>query len=256
MLRLWPETIYVGLFPGQCWLQSKRIEAEPSLRLGQSTDPQTLLHALESMLDDPAYALRKGSRLAISVSDSVAAVISLPWQEALQSPEELHSYAQACFEKQGVKIDEKWVMRTEFRRHRSTGMAYALPQAWLTALTKLIDARGLQLTRVLPVSAAAYCAQPLKQNECRTLVLLQETQRISALVYAGKEFLGRDIEPVTTSIETSAVRLLLRLSVCYDDIRSVQVWSAELAGQIQPADYIFTCLGKVEVHNISRGAWS
>lgn len=256
MLRLWPETIYVGLFPGQCWLQDGRIQAEPSLPLAQSSDPLSLLRALETMLDDKASVLRKGSRLAISVSDSVAAATSLPWQEELLSPKELHAYAQACFEKQDVTIDEKWVMRAEFRQHRSTGLAYALPQAWLTALVELVGARGLQLSRVLPVSAAAYCAQTFTQKEGRTLVLLREARRIGALVYGENGFLGCDVEPITTSNEISGVRLLRRISACYDDIRSVHVWSAELTEQIQPADYILTCLEQVEVHNVCRGAWS
>jgi hypothetical protein len=256
VLRLWPDSISAGLFPGQCWLRSRRIKQEPSLNLGLSTDPQALLHALEVMLDDRAGVIRKGSRLTIVVSDSIGALVTLPWQKELRSPEELASYAKACFENQGIVMDESWVMRTEFRRYQAMGIAYALPQTWLMQLIELLKVRGLRLQRVIPISAAAYCAeqQPAKQNQ--RLVLLQESHRTTAFTYNKSGLVGIDIEPVVTSREVSGTRLLRRISARFNKITYVGLWSPELAEQRHAADYIQACLEKVTVQALDRGVWS
>lgn len=258
MSLLLPETIYVGLFPGQCWLHSRRIKEEPSMALGQSADPQALLNALETMLDDKVTALRKGSRVVISVSDSVSALVTLPWQEALRTPEELHAYAKACFENQGVVIDDSWVMRTEFRLHRSNGIAYALPLAWMSQLLALLKDRGLRLHRVLPIAAAAYCAEPGTSKTGQNLVLLQERHRISAFTYGTEGLLGFDVEPIVTGSEIAGTRLLRRMSAKGGDIAQVSIWSPELSelpGQALSDDFISTCLTDVKVQRLVRGAW-
>jgi hypothetical protein len=255
VLRLWPETLYVGLFPGQCWLQSRRIAAEPSLCLAQATDTQALLSALETMLDDKASLWRKGSRVVLSVSDSVGALLTMPWQEELRSPDELSSYATVCFENQGVVIDENWVMRTEFRQHCSTGIAYALPQAWLSQLRALLDVRGLRLQRVLPISAAAYCAESSAAKQGKRLILLQEAYRISAFIYEGQRLVAFDVEPIVTSKEVSGKRLLRRISARYGEIAQAGIWSPELPEQAPAADYISNCLTDVTVQTFTRSVW-
>lgn len=256
MLRLWPDSISVGLFPGQCWLHSRRIKQEPSRNLSLSTDPQALLQGLEAMLDDKAGVIRKGSRLTIVVSDSIAALVTLPWQEELRSPEELASYATACFENQGIEMNDSWVMRTEFRRYQATGIAYALPTAWLTQLLDLLKSRGLRLQRVIPISAAAYCAEQRPKTQNQRLVLLQENHRTSAFIYDQSGLLGVDIEPVVTSREVSGTRLLRRISARFHDITHVGLWSPELPEQALAADFIVACLDKVTVQGLDRGAWS
>ena len=256
MLRLWPDSISVGLFPGQCWLHSRRIKQEPSCNLGLSTDPQALLHALETMLDDKASVIRKGSRLTIVVSDSIAALVTLPWQEELRSTEELASYATACFENQGIVMDDSWVMRTEFRRYQAMGIAYALPKAWLTQLLELLKVRGLRLQGVIPISAAAYCAEQRPTTQHQRLVLLQENHRTSAFIYDQSGLVGMDVEPVVTSREVSGTRLLRRISARFNAITDVGLWSPELAEQTPKADFIVACLDKVTVQQLDRGAWS
>lgn len=258
MSLLLPETIYVGLFPGQCWLHSRRIKEEPSLALAQTADPQALLGALETMLDDKGAAVRKGSRVVISVSDSVSALVTLPWQEALRTPEELDAYAKACFENQGMVINDSWVMRTEFRRHRSNGIAYALPLAWLTQLLTTLKDRGLRLHRALPIAAAAYCAEPGTSKAGQRLVLLQERHRISALTYGTEGLLGFDVEPIVTGSEIAGTRLLRRMSAKGGDIAHVSIWSPELPElpeQAPSADFITTCLTDIKVQRLVRGAW-
>jgi hypothetical protein len=153
-------------------------------------------------------------------------------------------------------MDDSWVMRTEFRRYQAMGIAYALPTAWLTQLLDLLKERGLRLQRVIPISAAAYCAEQRPATQHQRLVLLQENHRTSAFIYDKSGLVGIDIEPVVTSSVVSGTRLLRRISARFHDITHVGLWSPELAEQTPAADFIVACLDEVTVQRLDRGAWS
>jgi hypothetical protein len=252
---LWPETIYIGLFPGHCWLQRNSMKTEYVYEPQLSSDPRSLLQTLAMMLDEHAHTLRKGSRISIIVSDSIGRISTLDWQEQLRSPEELSAYAQVCFENQGVEIESHWVMRTEFTRHKAMGIAYALPHDWLDELIEIISACGLRLARVLPISAAAYCKEYGTSKTAQNIVLIRERYRISALIYRGLGLVSYDVEPITKASEVSCLRLIRRLSSAHQEIDAISVWSVEGHDQSQFTDIIANCLPEATLHSYDLNVW-
>lgn len=256
MSPLWPETIYAGLFPGQCWLQRGR--KAPAQDTQSASDPMAWLQALDAMLAEQAKPIRRGSRLVLTVSDSIASIASLPWQEQLSRPAEVDSYAHICFEKRGVTIDEHAVMRAEFRHFGGMGLAYALPRAWLEALLALTETKGLRLVSVLPVSAAAYCHQRLTSKAGSTLLILQEAHRCSAIIVDKSGLLGYDVEPQTRSPQETQRRLLRRVGSGDAGIARVVFWSSDA---LQPGpqtlkERISDCLPDVEPVCLQRDVWN
>jgi hypothetical protein len=248
---LWPDKVVCGLFPGQCWL--KRAGVEVALAGGES--PDAMLAALGALLDGQAGKLRKGTKISLMVSDSLGALVALPWHDQLTSPDEVNGYAVACFEKQGIDIGDGWVMHAQFRAPGSMGLAYALPRVWLVSLVALLNARGLQLERVLPVSALAYWRVAKMVGDGQELVLLREAQRTSVLVYDRTGLLGLDVEPVTGNVEESGRRLLRRVAAYYPQMASVLDWSAATEEGMQPA-YIAACFPDVANVAVGRDDWS
>lgn len=260
MSLLWPETIYVGLFPGHCWLQHGRSGTVQPFPQSQSQpfDGTALLRALETMLDVQDNKLCKGARLNVTVSDSMALIAALPWQDALRRREELYVYAQAFFKKMGMVIDNDWILQPEFHQYRAMGLAYALPRAWLIELAKLVGESGLKLKTVLPVSAAAYCRQKQHRQEGQTLLLLQEVHRHSAMIYGRDGLLGYDVEPLTLSAKASGLRLLKRVCAAYDNITGVTHWSP-FPSELEPVpapDFIPDCIPNAKWHSLACGAWN
>jgi hypothetical protein len=245
----------IGLFPGQCWLRQSRAPGTPSLAMGEAMEEGAMLRALESLLTDAGTALAKNASVSLLVSDGLAAITSLPWQEELHTFDELQAYGQACFEQQGMAIDDSWLMHTEFRQHRASGMAYALPRAWLTDVLTLLAASGLRLRRVLPVSAGAY-ALPPSLPAGRSVVLMREARRTSALVYDGRAFAGIDVEPVTSSSEDSGKRLLRRIGASGGAIEAVWHWAPALPDQGKAPQFIGQCLPDAINHALERDVWN
>jgi hypothetical protein len=252
---LWPETIHIGLFPGDCWLHRRATTAQP-FQAPEFCEPQSLLQALEKMLDEQGASLRKGSRLALTVSDSLAAIATLPWQQELRRDDEIASYARICFEKLGMELEDDCVMRAEFRQYGGTGLAYALPRAWMEGLLALIEGRGLRLAAVLPISAAAYCQQRFREREGRTLLLLQERNRTSAMIYEKSGLLDYDVEPVVGSIDDTRKRLLNRIGSRYDNIARVATWSTALTETVPDAQTIAVGLAEAELRHLERAVWN
>jgi hypothetical protein len=253
VLRLWPESIHIGLFAKHCWLQRGGRDAKVHSYSSQGAGADALLRTLENMLDDRNQPLAPGSRLHLTVSDTVARVIALPWQEALQASEELQLYAQACFEQLGIRIDADWILRTEFRRFRTTGLAFALPRGWLLKAESLVAKRKLHLGGVLPVSAAAYYHhRPDKASE-RSVLLLREDHRCTALVYGRHRLLGHDMEPVTASPQLSEQRLLQRITADHGAAQALVCWSPVPPGEVtEPIPATDSGLRRLDV---AREAW-
>lgn len=257
MLRLWPETIHIGLFPGQCWSHRDATETTESLRLASSRDPQELLRALEIILDDPENHIRKDSRLIITVSDSLGSITTLPWQDALTGSRELQNYAKAYFARQGVVVDDDWILATDFGKFKGMGIAYILPRQFVKELVELIEKRGLRLTAILPISALIYSRfkPQLKIKEASALLLVREKLRTSALIYNAKGWCAYDVEPVTTSAQEPGLRLLSRINARFGEINSITCWTPELPEQTPAIDFIHALLPDVLLRNLTRAAW-
>lgn len=256
MSPLWPDTVQVGLFPGLSWLKSKRAEKVLSLASAPVHDAKALLNTLAAMLDAEANMLRKGSKVVVTVSNSVAAITTLPWQPSLTRASELQGYARACFEKLGVAIDDEWTMHTEFRHYGAMGLAYALPNAWLADLIDLLQTRDLKLQTVLPVTAKAYAHPMLRRQSGKTLILLQDELCCSALVINSNGLCGYDVEPVIGSPQESSVRLLKRVGVREGEIGNVVSWSLDLEEKQGTPDFIEDCLPGTAFQVISHNVWS
>ena len=256
MSPLWPETVHVGLFPRACWVKNKRAKEILSLATTPAYDGNALLNTLATMLNAETNVLRKGSKVIVTVSDSVAAITALPWQPSLTGTSELQSYARACFEKLGISIDDNWTMHTEFRHYGAMGLVYALPNAWLAGLIDLLQTHSLKLQTVLPVTATAYTHRTLRREADKTLILLQETLRSSALVVDNNGLCGYDVEPVIGSAQESSVRLLKRIGTHHGEIGRVAHWSLDLPEENESPDFVTECLPGSTFHAIPKNAWS
>ncbi|WP_269532632.1 hypothetical protein [Chitinimonas sp. BJYL2] len=262
MSRLWPESLSVGLFESHGWLaRGKQVIALPNpsspatpATTSQSTAPD--LTALASVLDEQVAngGLRKG-RVSVLVSDATARIITLPWQPDLTKPAEWQTYAQARFEAAGIALDG-YLMHAEFAAPERLGLAYALPATWLAQLNELITAKGLKLSEVLPVSAAAYYRHRTVRQSKQTVVLLEQADRLCALVVDRRGLIKREAEPVTGNAEQALRRLLTRLAATSSEITHVQYWSTKPAEQLKLPEAIKVTLGEVTASVLTQTVWS
>ena len=253
MSLLWPETITAGLFPGASWLQRGRDIARVAVE--PHAGPQQLLAALEALLAAPEKPLRKGTRVRLLVSDSVAAVTVLPWQDLLETQDELGSYARSHFGQQGLQIGEDWALHTGFRHFRSEGLAYALPQQWLEAVVELLGGRGMRLESALPVSAAAYWQMDSARASAPPgLLLLREHGRLTALVQQGRRLLGTDVQPVAGGESHALARLLRRIAAVHPTVARVDTWCA--AGDGFAEEAVAACFPDAQLRALPHRCWS
>jgi hypothetical protein len=224
VLRLWPKEVQVGLFEDCSWL---RVGSKGASRdyVPDAADGEGMLQQLGVMLDAANGDVRKGSSVVLTVSDALSVVICIQWQPHLRAADELRRYAEICFEKRGREVDSAWLTQTEYRNFQANGMAYALPVAWVTDAAKLIEARGLRLARVLPVSAAMYC-RALPRTKGGRLGVILEAKRISLLAYGHSGLASVEVEPVTSAPTDALRRLLRRVETAGVSIMSVAIWAA------------------------------
>ncbi|OEZ54894.1 hypothetical protein [Duganella sp. HH105] len=254
MSRLLPESIKIGLFAGGCWM--KRGRAAPIVmqpEKGESLDA-SMSAAFASLLAQLSDGGVGRARLHVVVSDSLAAISMLPWQEALADEDELRAYAHVCFERDGCMIDDSWAMQVGFRHFRASGMAYALPRLWLEKLQALCDTAGFRLKTVLPVSAAAYWRLASARGAVCSLVLLEEASRLTAMVYERGRLIARDVQPVMADIDVAGMRLLRRVSASHRPVDAVQTWPASASGPQQ--GFVHTCWPDVRVTPLLAEVWS
>lgn len=253
MSLLWPESITIGLFPGGSWLlrggSTVRVPVEAHAGPGQ------LLAALDALLAMPDLALRKGARVRLLVSDSAAAVTLLPWQELLDTPAELRSYARSQFSGQGLQIGEDWALQTGFRHFRSAGLAYALPRQWLESVLDRLQGSALRLHSALPVSAAAYWNMDgARASALPGLLILREHGRLTALVQQGRRLLGTDVQPVAGNEEHALTRLLRRIAAVHPAVARVDTWCA--AGEEVAGERIAACFPDAALRALPHRRWS
>jgi hypothetical protein len=252
VLRLWPKEVQIGLFQDHCWLRMGR-SGELRDYVPTAVDADGMLAQLALMLDDAVDLIAKNARVVLTISDAFAAVICIPWQPNLRGADELRRYAEICFEEQGRDVGSDWLIHAEYRTFRANGMAYAVPAVWVAALEKLVVERGLRLARVLPVSVAMYFV-PKASSNGRSLSLLCEGQRISALACLKSGLTAFDAEPVTTAPGDALRRLLRRVKCEGAPIIDVAVWSS--MGAVAPClfDQLEIELPEVRIVALSREA--
>lgn len=224
MLRLWPETIAISLFPGVAWIAGKGAAAAPLVFTGTGA----LLDQLRLLLDAQDPPLRPGSRIVLTVSDTVANIVALRWQPNLQRTAEVNAYARASFEHAGVKIDEGWAMYAEFRNMNAMGLAYSIPNAWLEELIAELTVRNLKLATVLPLSAAIYFERRPRHGTWPAVVVARERDRHVACVFGPAGLIGYDVEAVIGSSEQSARRLSERLAALHGATPRQAAWVADV----------------------------
>lgn len=249
MLRLWPETLYAGLFSGAAWLSG-------SGRMIQQRSPaggDDLLAELEAMLQllPPLTGPR---RLHLQISDSLAVVAMLPWQEQLRDQAELVAYAQACFDRNGLEIGDDWVTYPGYRHFGCNGMAYAVPRIWLEQLLAICERQRIRLESVLPISGAAYWRAPRTAPAKGSLVLLSEPQRVSALAYQAGGLAATDVQPVTGDAEMAGRRLLSRLRARYAGFTEVSHWSPAAVDLTAPP-FISEQFAAATIVQLAREVW-
>jgi hypothetical protein len=219
---LWPETVAISLFTGIAWICRKGAIAAPML----SDGADALLDQLRRLLDAQEPPLRRGSRIALTVSDTVANIVALHWQPQLQRASEVDAYARACFELAGIALDDGWTMHAEFRDRDAMGLAYALPNAWLDALLAELARRQLVLTNVLPLSAALYFGSRPRKGGWPAVLIAHEQGRKIACVYGTAGLIGYDVEAIIGSAEHSAQRLAGLLAARFGDTPRQAAWIA------------------------------
>lgn len=255
MSLLWPESVLVGLFPGHCWLRRTRSELRCASGPDDQSEPSALLKALDGLLLQHADGIRKNARLHLTVSDSLAATVMLPWQEQLTTRDELLGYALANFERHGLDIGEGWTVQTAFRHHQAAGMAFAIATSWLRDARALAESKGLRLSSVLPLSMAAYHRHGHPAGVAKNIVLLRETQRLTAMVHEHGRLQGIDIEPVLGAGEEAAGRRLMRrLGAVHGGIEAVDDWAGVVPAA--PTAFIGECLPAAARRSLMPDVWS
>lgn len=252
MSRLLPENVKIGLFPGCCWLKRSGA-AEPIIVLVEGQGAEVLQAAFGALLAQLSDA--GPLNLHLLVSDSLAAVTLLPWQESLVTDPELRAYAQACFEQGGTVIDDGWVMQCGFRRFRSSGMAYALPHSWLSNVMTLSEVPRVRLKTALPISAMAYWRHSIASADGQSLLLLVERDRLTALTSANGSVVNRDVQPVLGNIDVSGVRLLKRVMASQRNIQTVFYCDSSSFGAASPQAFVAACLPDARIASVSAVEW-
>lgn len=218
MLRLWPEQITVGLFPGNCWLRWRGQSS--TFMTDADAGASTLASAFDTIL---GQAGARSARVDIISSDKVSHIVGLPWQEQLRTETERYAYALAAFNHAGISVDADWVCTTAFRRYRELGLGIATPAAWLEQLEAIARNRGCRLRTVLPVSAAAYWAPRKQLGDGSAWMLLEEYGRLTSLCFERGELAAYEAQPVSGDMP-GGERLLRRQLLTMKTPALVATW--------------------------------
>jgi hypothetical protein len=254
VLRLLPKRLHAGLFQDMCWLRAEKGQAV-SMAHVEYGNTDAMLKAWEEILRQQIASGKRNSTISLTVSDSLASIVSLPWQDELRKPAEFSAYARAMFHKAGLTLDPTWAMQSYFRHFRAKGIAYALPIALLEQLENIARKSGCRLDSVLPVSAAAYSLHKRRTRTGITVVLLREASRTSALVYDRNGCIDYSLEPGVLGRPLSTIRLLNRLNSIYA-ITEVADWAFDFADNADVAGIVAECLPDAEYSRIVSDIWS
>jgi hypothetical protein len=221
VLRLWPEQITVGLFPGHCWM--RRHGKHIPLDIERLADASALAAALDTLLGMQPV---RGARLDIIASDKMARIVGLPWQEQLRSEPERYAYALAAFTHAGMPVDESWVCSTAFRRYRELGLGIACRVQWIEQLEAIAQGHGVRLRTLVPVSLAAYRAPRKALGKGSAWLLVEEGDRAASLCFDGGRLSAYDAQ-LTGGEPQGLKRLLLRQALAAGEPDMVSMWRVD-----------------------------
>jgi len=220
VLRLWPKTWQVSLFPTCSWISHKK----ENLCLSEEHTCIDMYTAFTQILDERDELFREGDHLGISISDTSARTVLLPWQERLDSFAELEAYARICFEMQGMALDDTWSVYADFPSYRGDGLAYAIPHASLNRLLEIAQKKNLKISEVVPNSARGFYAGLNMKEKGSHLLLLHESTRFSSLLFHDQKVVAYDVEVPTGAKETALTRLFSRIACAHSDIANISYW--------------------------------
>lgn len=222
MLRLWPEKIRIGLFPGHCTLQRGR--ATERMEFAPGAGLPNLLHALGELLER-AKPFGRFASVEVFVSDGFGRFTLVPWQRKLDSHDQIQAYGRACLEASYGLGGEDWVLHAGFRHHGAAGMAAALPASLVETVSELLAQHGMRLRAMMPVVAAAYWYHKSKRKAGASLLWLEEQGRLTAFAYRAGRLQSIDVEPVLGR-EGAAIRLSNRVQLANEGLSHVDAWSS------------------------------
>lgn len=224
MSRLWPETLTIGLFPGECVLRRGKTVIRRSFTAG--SDYAIVLAELDAQLGELQAAFGRFTRADVFVSDSFGRIVLLPWQNKLDSEIQVQAYGQACLESSGAIVDGTWAVHAGFRHHGGVGIASALPAGLVEHLRDVLAARRVRLQSVMPIAAGAYWYHRPSVRKATSVLLLAEHSRLTALVHVNGNVKAMDVEPLPKQASAAAQRLFIRLRLSQTDIRRIDYWAA------------------------------
>ena len=104
----------VYLFPGVSWLKRNGRVMSP-LVCPPALQASAFLDQLRTVLDAQDPPLKTGTKIVLTVSDTIANIAAMPWQSSLHSSAEIDAYAYACFQHAGLAVGDDWTMQAQFR---------------------------------------------------------------------------------------------------------------------------------------------
>lgn len=222
MLRLWPETLRIGIYAGRATLLGKTSSEAATVDCEDQAD--AWCHAVATLLDSlPTKG--KGAELRVCVSDRASRIFALPWREALRSDDERIGYAHACMERAGINGSSDYAWHAAFLHYRGQGLAYGLEKHLLASLLELGAARGMRITNVMPVSAIAYAARSRLRRKGLNPTLLIDGWQLSLLCQDRTGLCGYDTEGLLGSLDAAVRRLIARASVDLGAVEEVAIWA-------------------------------
>jgi hypothetical protein len=242
--------LLVGIFPECGWLRRSNGQ-EIGRVVHAAASPCGLTEVLASLLD--AHPPTRRASVELLVSDHYARLVHLPWQSGLTDKAQRVAYGRACFERAGLGLDGEWIVQVAFRHFATDGLAYALPQSTVIQVRDLLTQRALKLASIVPVSGVAYWrAGPGLSGE-RSLVLLEEAKRISAILIKERKYVGLHVQPAGASAGDAVRRVLGAVNASFENVKHVQHWSA--AGNGVHEDLIREQLPSATVETLDIARW-
>lgn len=230
MSPLWPERLHAGLFPSGSWLRgSGEVLHAPALA-GADSAPDALLQALDQLLQQRSDRIGRSrwrARLDLTVSDGLAALAPMAWQEQLVRRSEVLAYGRVCMEQGGLAELSDWSLHADYRSHGAMGLAYALPNAWIAGFEQVADRHGVRLQRVLPMTARAYFGAGRGPRRGLHLLAVEEARRIAALAFAGRKVVGLEVEPLAGDRAAGIRRLMTRMAMRLGPMERGSLWRCD-----------------------------
>lgn len=250
MLRLWPERLVVGLFPGQCWLRTgRRMEAFDVCADESDWMAQAFGRAVQGLRGMGV----RGRSIDVVLSDSLARCSLLPWQDQQLSVQQLQAYARACFDRAGYGIDTQWTLDAGHRHFRAPGMAVAVKETLLRAMISAAAGQGMRLRTVTPLTSLAYWRHSPGRYRQHCMLFLHEVDRVTLLRWEDGRIAALDVQPVAANVNIALRRLIQRQPA--RAVSRVDVWSFQPTAV--PSDVLVAQFPDVPVHyiDLSTGVW-